>query len=435
ELASLNSEHAKENIAPKQSICIQSKVQVTDFPIRVTFQDGQVLELKASPCRNAASLLLQLLPWKRSHPFPKNFALLLPDGRALDFDQPLQVQGVHSGIELRVGEAPLEDTSEKEDLRDLGEEAFAREVEMGWNLIYWPLCVAQTAFAEVLAALKRHKEVVVLGWQACHDLQVMQLARELCHNVSSDYFIATGTEDPPEAWWLSSKEEAALASAAATKQFSLRGSSASGSLPKTSVLKLPHLAPPDQLGPAILKGLRAAGCGDSLALLVVGRAFQSRRPVSVLNWSLRQEEFTHLRLSVLPYSWDPRFVYREDCRQRPDDVLLEAQLLTEMNPSVWLEEEGQEAEIGLSRLLAAHPQPERPHWHKGFYSKPFKDHVKRAREGLPGAGHCEWHRWQRSTPLSEASRVAAAMAANPPRPAAPEEEEEDEEPPPLVSHE
>ena len=25
----------------------------------------------------------------------------------------------------------------------------------------------------------------------------------------------------------------------------------------------------------------------------------------------------------------------------------------------------------------------------------FKDHVKRAREGVPGTGHCEWHRWQR----------------------------------------
>eukprot|EP00439_Symbiodinium_sp_Y106_P023643 s1122_g2.t3 len=388
---------------------------------------------------------------------------------------------------------------------------------MGWNLIYWPLCVAQTAFAEVLAALKRHKEVVVLAWEACHDLQVMQLGRELSHNVSSDYFIATGTQDPPEDWWLNDEEEAALAAAAALKQFSLRGSGATGSLPKSLVLKLPRFAPPDELGPALaalhsiamafvsgrgeqsssvrlelsrraaerpggpgtqkirlkepfrdtardldfvqeeqegldgatvsvlffvvagalvlcclqgealLKGLGAAGCGTSLALLVVSRAFQSRRPVSVLNWSLRQEEFAHLRVSVLPYSWDPRFVYREDCRERPDEVLLEAQLLTEMNPSVWVEEEGQEAEIGLSRLLSAHPQPDRPHWHKGFYSKPFKDHVKRAREGVPGTGHCEWHRWQRPAPLSAASRQAAAEAAKPKRPTTSQEEAEEDE--------
>lgn len=39
---------------------------------------------------------------------------------------------------------------------------------------------------------------------------------------------------------------------------------------------------------------------------------------------------------------------------------------------VWMEEEGQEAEIALSRVLLAHPQPERAHWHNGFYSKPFK---------------------------------------------------------------
>lgn len=403
-------------------------------------------DVKADPCRNASSLLLQLLHLRRSHPFPTNLALFLPDGRALDFDQPLQVQGVHGGIELHVDEAPpkSEEASQppapceihEGSHRNVDEEEFSREVEMGWNLIYWPLCVAQTAFAEVLAALKRHKEVVVLAWEACHDLQVMQLGRELSHNVSSDYFVATGTNDPPEDWWLNDEEEAALAAAAALKQFSLRGSSATGSLPKSLVLKLPRFAPPDELGPALLKGLGAAGCGTSLALLVVSRAFQSRRPVSVLNWSLRQEEFAHQRVSVLPYSWDPRFVYRQDCRERPDDVLLEAQLLTEMNPSVWVEEEGQEAEIGLSRLLTAHPQPDRPHWHKGFYSKPFKDHVKRAREGVPGSGHCEWHRWQRPAPLSAASRQAAAEAAKPKRPSTSQEEaEEDEEPPPLVSHE
>eukprot|EP00439_Symbiodinium_sp_Y106_P023444 s1122_g2.t2 len=464
-----------ENIAPTQSVCIRNKAPLTEFNIRVALPDGHVEDIKADPCRNASSLLLQLLHLRRSHPFPTNLALFLPDGRALDFDQPLQVQGVHGGIELRVAEAPLK-TPEAAQEAATGEipegshRNFDEEVEMGWNLIYWPLCVAQTAFAEVLAALKRHKEVVVLAWEACHDLQVMQLGRELSHNVSSDYFIATGTQDPPEDWWLNDEEEAALAAAAALKQFSLRGSGATGSLPKSLVLKLPRFAPPDELGPAwglivfrffpkkgpkpwlhstaspwlsfqgeenraarcawsspgvrpnarvaqepfrdtardldfvqeeqegldgatvsvlffvvagalvlcclqgeVNSGLGAAGCGTSLALLVVSRAFQSRRPVSVLNWSLRQEEFAHLRVSVLPYSWDPRFVYREDCRERPDEVLLEAQLLTEMNPSVWVEEEGQEAEIGLSRLLSAHPQPDRPHWHKGFYSKPFKD--------------------------------------------------------------
>eukprot|EP00913_Durusdinium_trenchii_P012993 g12199.t1 len=56
----------------------------------------------------------------RTHTFPDDFALFLPSGRILDFEKPLQVQG------------------------ELGfdDEAFAREVENGWNLIYWPLCVA-----------------------------------------------------------------------------------------------------------------------------------------------------------------------------------------------------------------------------------------------------------------------------------------------------
>ncbi len=48
---------------------------------------------------------------------------------------------------------------------------------------------------------------------------------------------------------------------------------------------------------------------------------------------------------------------------------------------VWMEEEGQEAEIALSRVLLARvperEQRERAHWHNGFYSKPFKAPIDR----------------------------------------------------------
>eukprot|EP00435_Cladocopium_sp_Y103_P043108 s1235_g12.t1 len=95
----------------------------------------------------------------------------------------------------------------------------------------------------------------------------------------------------------------------------------------------------------------------------------------------------------------------QDCKHRGNEVILEAQLLTEMNPMVWMEEEGQEAEIALSRLLVAHPAAPRSHWHNGFYSKPFKERTRLARDGV--AEHCEWFRWQKPAPLSAESHAAA----------------------------
>ncbi|CAJ1365672.1 unnamed protein product [Effrenium voratum] len=230
-------------------------------------------------------------------------------------------------------------------------------------------------------------------------------------------------------------EEAAMEEAA--RESPLRGSRTAKT--KTSVLRIDRHGRPEQLGPALMSGLRAAGCCN-MALLVVSRAFQSRRPVSVLAWCLQREDFADFQVAVLPYSWEPRAVYLEDdCQQRGEDVLLEAQLLTEMNPTVWLEEEGQEAEVALSRLLLAHPKP-RQHWHEGFYSKHFKD----AR--LQGA-HCEWFRWERPAPISAESHAKAALTRCWERPTKPDDlqgmetvapdddDDDDEDLPPLVSHE
>ena len=395
----------KENIAPKKS---QEQANIIEFPVRVIFPDGIVEELKVNPCENGSNILLQLLPLKRSHVFPEDFAVLLPSGKALDFRKPLQAQGLHGNAELRIDEACfVEEVNEvwtrEEESEDESQEHFAREVEQGWNLIYWPLCVALAGFEETLRAIQKHPQVVVLGWNACHDLEVMQLTQEVSYKIGSDYLIVTGSEAPPEEWWPTAEEEAKLAAAS---ECTLRGSRGPKH-PKTSVLRIDQNGVPSELAPAILAGLRAAGCGPSLALVVVCRAFQSRRPVSVLHWCLQQEDYSHWRITVLPYSWDPRSVYLEDCRHRGDQVILEAQLLTEMNPTVWMEEEGQEAEIALSRVLLAHPQPERAHWHNGFYSKPFKERARLARDGV--AEHCEWFRWQKSTPLS-ADSYAKAVA-------------------------
>lgn len=418
----------KENIAPKKS----QEVKVIQFPVRVIFPDGIVEELKVNPCENGSNILLQLLPLKRSHVFPEDFAVLLPSGKALDFRKPLQAQGVHGNAELRIDEAcfveevdEVPSREESEEGNKSEEENFAREVEQGWNLIYWPLCVALAGFEETLRAIQKHPQVVVFGWNACHDLEVMQLTQEVSYKIGSDYLIVTGSQAPPEEWWPTTEEEANLAASECT----LRGSRGPKH-PKTSVLRIDQNGVPSELAPAILAGLRAAGCGSSLALVVVCRAFQSRRPVSVLHWCLQQEDYSHWRITVLPYSWDPRFVYLEDCQHRGDQVILEAQLLTEMNPTVWMEEEGQEAEIALSRVLLAHPQPERAHWHNGFYSKPFKERTRLARDGV--AEHCEWFRWQKSTPLSAESHAKAAATRSQVQAPLPED---DEEPPPLVSHE
>lgn len=420
----------KENIAPKKS---QEQANVIEFPVRVIFPDGIVEELKVNPCENGSNILLQLLPLKRSHVFPEDFAVLLPSGKALDFRKPLQAQGLHGNAELRIDQACFaEEVNEvwtrEEESEDESEEHFAWEVEQGWNLIYWPLCVALAGFEETLRAIQKHPQVVVLGWNACHDLEVMQLTQEVSYKIGSDYLIVTGSEAPPEEWWPTAEEEAKLAAAS---ECTLRGSRGPKH-PKTSVLRIDQNGVPSELAPAILAGLRAAGCGSSLALVVVCRAFQSRRPVSVLHWCLQQEDYSHWRITVLPYSWDPRFVYLEDCRHRGDQVILEAQLLTEMNPTVWMEEEGQEAEIALSRVLLAHPQPERAHWHNGFYSKPFKERTRLARDGV--AEHCEWFRWQKSTPLSAESHAKAAATRSQVQAPLPDDDD-DEEPPPLVSHE
>eukprot|EP00913_Durusdinium_trenchii_P012996 g12202.t1 len=108
----------------------------------------------------------------------------------------------------------------------------------------------------------------------------------------------------------------------------------------------------------------------------------------------------------IPCSHQPFDQFQQDCRDRGDEVLLEAQLLTEMNPSVWLEEEGQEAEMALSRLLLDYPPPEREHWQNGFYSKHFKERTRLAREGA--GQHCEWFRWQQPAPLSAQSQAKAS---------------------------
>lgn len=417
----------KENLAPRN----QKEEKVVRFPIRVLFPDGSTATLEVDPCASGSSVLTQLFPL-RSHLWPEDFALWLPTGRPLDFHKPLQAQGVHGMMELRVDEAgfseePASDVDEESDFDNLN---FSREVETGWNLIYWPLCVALATFDEAKQAMQKHKEVVVMGWNASHDLEVMQLCQEVCFNVGSDYLIVTGSQTAPEEWWPTAQEEADLR-AAAEQCGRLRGPSAPRR-PKTSVLRIDPYAAPNDLAPALLAGLRAAGCGTSIALLVVCRAYQSRRPVSVLNWCLQQEDYAQWRMTVLPYSWDPRFVYREDCKDRGKEVILEAQLLTEMNPMVWMEEEGQEAEIALSRLLRAHP-PDVPrrHWHNGFYSKPFKERTRLARDG--GAEHCEWFRWQKPAPLSAESQAAADATRS--TKAVVEPPEDDEEPPPLVSHE
>eukprot|EP00913_Durusdinium_trenchii_P012995 g12201.t1 len=67
---------------------------------------------------------------------------------------------------------------------------------------------ALATFEDAIKAVERHTEVVVLGWNACHDLQVMQLSQEVSHTVGSDYLIVAGSEAPPEEWWPSEEEEA-----------------------------------------------------------------------------------------------------------------------------------------------------------------------------------------------------------------------------------
>lgn len=422
----------KENVAPRN----QKEEKVLLFPVRVLFPDGSTATLEVNPCARGASVLTQLLPLKRSHLWPEDFAVFLPSGRLLDFHKPLQAQGVHGGMDLRVDEAGVAEPASKRDVSedeetDFDNLHFSREVENGWNLIYWPLCVALATFDEAKQAMQKHKEVVVMGWNGCHDLEVMQLCQEVCFNVGSDYLIVTGSEAAPEEWWPTAQEEADLSAAERVGQ--LRGPSAP-QRPKTSVLRIDPYAAPNELAPALLAGLRAAGCGTSITLLVVCRAYQSRRPVSVLNWCLQQEDYAQWRMTVLPYSWDPRFVYLEDCKARGNEVILEAQLLTEMNPMVWMEEEGQEAEIALSRLLLAHPTAvPRRHWHNGFYSKPFKERTRLARDGV--AEHCEWFRWQKPAPLSAESHAAAEGFSRSTKAVAEPPEDDDEEPPPLVSHE
>lgn len=335
-----------------------------------------------------------------------------------------------------------EEPSQKEN------ERFEQELPC-WNMIYWPLCVEISTMAEAQSALRKHSEVVVLGWDACHDLEVLKFSQDIAQDVPTNAIIFTGSEAPPAAW-LQSVESGGTSSGYAP---SFTGATSHKQITQTKsknvVLTLDRFGEVEETANAIFDRISEAGCGSSFVLLVVSRAFQSRRVMSIIHWYLHRQEFSSgLRVTALTYSWDPQAACWEDCRFRGQSVLTEAQLLVEMYPGVYSEEEGQDAEFALSHLLQAHPMQARAHWNGGFYSKPVKDRASQAREGRT-ASYAEWQYWQHAAPLSLAARKAAAAAdrekvvIKPVQPSATaaataadeEDDDDDDEPPPLESHE
>ncbi|CAE8641700.1 unnamed protein product [Polarella glacialis] len=424
----------KEKQKEKQARTSQAMM----LTVKLVWPSGTSELLEVTPSQHGAVLLSQLLPLKSRHCFPRDFAIFLPSGEALDFLRPLTAQGIFSGCTLRVDDAQLgaaltlaQETSSasspqasqefllsREGRQDaIHETSIAREKD-DWDSIYWPLCVAFAPFRAVQQALQRHPEVVVLGWEASQDAEVMQLCHEVCWNVQGDFLLASGQVPVEDSWLLFEHRgaEPTLRSEVLGKTKRTKGTKQAPQGPKSSFLRVPALAEgrAEDLGRAICEGVQALGCGTSYSLILVGRPYYSRRAASIIRWYLQAQGVgLGLDVTVLPYSWDPRLVIQEDCHLRGLEVLTEAQLLVELNPAVFSSEEAPDAEVALSRLLRAHPTPKRPHWHEGFYSKAFQgasqQQVQASGSSLP-QDPVHWQRWQRAAPLSSGSLPRAKAA-------------------------
>lgn len=317
-------------------------IQNLTFSIKFCFPSGETEAIQVSNADKGAVLLAKLISFKGKHYIPEKLGLFRPSGAEVDFDNSLQAQGIHHGCTIRVDNAilgsrdpasarkrwqvaPPSDTenvpasaSAVVSVNETEQERFERECER-WIQIYWAICLQKPSFGVIRDLLRKHELVVVLGWLATDDPEIMQQTTEAMQKLRASFVILAGESEPTEE---------------CTAQHSVQ----------LAYLMLPNHAESIELGQAVSECVKLH-CGDEdFVIVVVSRCFAVKRVCFAIDrFRLPPEPGNAWPVvNIIPYCQDPEYALAEDVKHRRQDVLMEADLMAEIEPTTFnLEEECQ----------------------------------------------------------------------------------------------
>jgi len=343
----------KEQAALERQHMIPRSREPTMSEIKFVFPNGEVESVRVNLADQGTCLLTKLLPLKRQHGIPKRLGLFLPSGELVQMDKPLEAQGVEVGITIRVDDVKLgtlardpeqtpvhcereassivaatanqlppetvqaakrtEDSLSSTKITRSGEKS--EEVER-WMPVYNALVSSMLDPAEVTNHLRSRSTIVVLGWGALDDSDIMSQSVEAfsstCGLTGScgALLVVTGVTEALHKLTCYPSVEAFLP------------------------LQLPLDTASRKLGQSVARSLIDAGVQGPMAFVAVSRCFRSRRLVKALcqygpSAPLDRPWET---VAVIPYCGDPQFSRATDVHERPQEILIEADRMLQTDP-------------------------------------------------------------------------------------------------------
>jgi len=342
-------ESLKGKVAGLQSSMTKKSAVGGTIHVKFNFLSGEVEMVQMDLADKGMCLLTKLVPLRRKHKIPENLGLFLPSGEPVDLARPLGAQGVHDGCAVRVDDAVLgakrpdaaaeaaaaaggreESEEEQVDTAALEEELKARQEAERWVPVYWPIAYTKPSSAWVQEALGKHQQVVVLGWGATEDPEVMKQSVDAVKALGGTLLLISGPATPPDI------------------DFPMGEAEATG-VP-LAFLKLPVVARGVLMAKAVQRRLEEAGVKGSYALVAVSRCFQNRRLVLTLGefgcQAPRSAQKYFEKPTIIPYCADPLRTILPDVQQRKKEILVEAFLMSQLERVTF----GPEAKERLSEL-------------------------------------------------------------------------------------